>query len=265
MNRPCYAGYRASVAAGDSRPTWEFMRRFILILLPLVLALSGCGSATNRPTPPPLRAASPPPSTIPRPLQLCLVTRDHGIPESYVPPDLVALQQGPAIGPAVLMRPEAATALMQLLDGARAQRVYLIAISGYRSAEQQRDVLQQETKLYGPAKANSEVAPPGHSEHQLGVAVDVLAARDPNDLDQSFGATPEGQWLAANAPAYGFVISYPAGKDGITGYVYEPWHIRFVGLPLSWSVIGAGQTLTEFLPAHGMDGCDEQNAQTGRP
>jgi D-alanyl-D-alanine carboxypeptidase len=103
------------------------------------------------------------------------------------------------------------------------------------------------------------VADPCHSEHQLGVAVDVAAARDPTNLEQSFGDTPEGRWLAANAPAYGFVISYPKGKEAVTGYVYEPWHVRYVGLPLAQQIVASGQTLTEYLPAHGPAACTIQN------
>ena len=85
--------------------------------------------------------------------------------------------------------------------------------------------------------------------------------RDPVDVDDSFGDTPEGQWLAANAPAYGFVVSYPKGSQPITGYVYEPWHIRYVGIPLAQEITASGLTLTQFLPLHGMDGCPLQNGE----
>jgi LAS superfamily LD-carboxypeptidase LdcB len=191
---------------------------------------------------------------------LCLVTRDRGVPATYIPPDLVQLSQGPTVGPAVLLRTDAANALLRLLDGATAQKVHLIAISGFRSYELQQQTLAQEIKQYGPQKAHSEVADPGHSEHQLGVAVDVAAARDPTNLDQSFGGTPEGRWLAANAVSFGFVISYPIGKETVTGYAYEPWHIRYVGLPLAQSIAASGQTLTEYLPAHGLGACDQDGA-----
>lgn len=211
-------------------------------------------------TPPPLLSGALPADTpdVPgaEPL-LCLVDRGHSIPATYVPPDLVTLPQGPMVGPAVLMRREAGEALLRLLSGAQAQGTYLTAISGFRSYELQQQTLAQEIKQYGDAKAHSEVADPGHSEHQLGVAVDVAAARD-TTLEQSFGDTPEGRWLAANAPAYGFVISYPQGKEAITGYVYEPWHVRYVGLPLAQRIVASSQTLTEYLPAHGVADCSIQ-------
>ena len=113
-------------------------------------------------------------------------------------------------------------------------------MSGYRSAELQQQTLDAEIKHYGPAKAYTEVALPGHSEHQLGDAVDVLSVRDPVDVDDRFGDTPEGRWLDANAPAYGFVVSYPKGSQPITGYVYEPWHIRFIGTDLATELYNQG-------------------------
>ena len=86
--------------------------------------------------------------------------------------------------------------------------------------------------------------------------MDVSVPRKPFVLDQSFGGEPEGRWLAANAHRFGFVISYPAGKEAITGYIYEPWHIRYVGVPLAEQIVASGLTLTEYLPQHGMAGCD---------
>src|SRR5205823_4174590 len=134
---------------------------------------------------PGLPTVVPTPAITPAPLaaQLCLVSPNRAIPTSYVPPDLVTLPQGPYVGPAVLMRRQAAGALMQLLNGAAAQHIYLFAVSGYRSAELQQQTLDAEIKQHGPAKAYSEVALPGHSEHQLGDAVDVLSMRDPIDVD----------------------------------------------------------------------------------
>lgn len=217
-------------------------------------------AVTTVPDPP---TVPPTPAITPAPLaaQLCLVSPNRAIPTSYVPPDLVTLPQGQYVGPAVLMRRQAADALMQLLNGAAAQHIYLFAVSGYRSAEQQQQTLDAKIKQYGPARAYSEVALPGHSEHQLGDAVDVLSVRDPVDGDDRFGDTPEGQWLDANAPAYGFVVSYPKGSQPITGYVDEPWHIRYVGIPLAREIAASGLTLTQFLPLHGMDGCPLQNGE----
>lgn len=238
-------------------------RRFLLMLPPLALASCGRGSGksseaqqgrqrggatvsitrvsrtpTPRPTPPP---------------QVCLVTREKGVPATYVPPDLVALPADQSFG-VVQLRSEAAGALLQLLGAAQGDGQRLVAVSGYRSYDEQVAVLEEEIRNYGELQARRQVAEPGHSEHQLGVAVDVTAARMP-DLDQSLGQAPEGRWLAAYAPRFGFVHSYPLGKEAITGYIYEPWHIRYVTVPLAQRIVASGLTVTEYLPRFGMSGC----------
>jgi D-alanyl-D-alanine carboxypeptidase len=236
-------------------------RALVVFLLLLSLAPAACGRdggdrtvaiARLTPTPSPVRATA---SPTPAPPQLCLVTRERSVPASYVPPDLVVLPADQSVRPGVQLRREAAQALLQLLAAAREAGVPMLALSGYRSYSHQAQVLEDEIRAYGEAQARRQVAEPGHSEHQLGVAVDVTTARKPFDLDQTFGGEPEGIWLAANAARFGFVISYPLGKEAITGYVYEPWHIRYVGVPLAQQVLISGQTLTEFLSARGMADC----------
>lgn len=242
-------------------------RRRLLLALP-ALALAACSGKTQSAplahTPDRQREATvfirrvtrtPAPSPTPPPPQLCLVTREHGVGETYVPPDLVTLPAESSIG-VQQMRQEAAGALLQLLDAARAEGLRLVAVSGYRSYQDQAATLQREIRNFGEAQARRQVAAPGHSEHQLGLAVDVTTARNP-DLAEAFGNEPEGRWLAANAARFGFVISYPAGKEAITGYIYEPWHIRYVGTAIAQQVIASGLTLTEFLPARGMAGCPQ--------
>lgn len=238
------------------------MKRILLILPALLLAACG-GARSLAQTQPPeatvsiVRATIAPtrtPTASPRP-QLCLLTRTVGLPSSYVPPDLVTLPSEWVVGQTVQLRREAAEALVKLLAAAREEGYLMVAVSGYRSYEYQAQVLQQEVRQYGEAQARRQVAEPGHSEHQLGVAVDLATARRPFDLDEEFGNTPEGRWLQQNAARFGFVISYPAGKEAITGYIYEPWHIRYVGPEIARRVVESGQTLTEFLPANGMAGC----------
>ncbi len=258
---------RTEIPARSLKPAWPAtmwrMKRLIPLLL--VVAVAGCGGGSHSTSAPQARnraatvsiqtiTRTPTPPPTPRPPQLCLVTQDRGISPSYVPPDLVTLPKEWSVQ-TVQLRRDAAQALIQLLTAARADGEYMQALSGYRSYDEQVEVLQQEIKDYGEAQARKQVAPPGHSEHQLGVAVDVVSAKAPYDLEDQFGETPEGQWLAANAPRFGFVISYPKEKEAITGYIYEPWHIRYVGLPLAEQIAASGQTLTEYLPAHGMAGC----------
>lgn len=201
----------------------------------------------------PTSRGTPPPT--PNPTQLCLVTKQSAVPASYVPADLVTLPAEISVRPGERMRREAADALARLIAGARADGLFLLALSGYRSYEQQQAILEQEIRTYGEAKARQQVAEPGHSEHQLGVAVDVSAASNPYDLEDTFGEEPEGKWVAVNAPRFGYVVSYPAGKQPITGYTYEPWHIRYVGIELAQQVSASGKTLTEYLPTRGMQGC----------
>lgn len=246
------------------------MKRVFFPLLPAILFTSiACSNQPNGPkpaeprvsapeatvsieriTPTPTRTPTPPPP------QICLVTRQRGVSPTYVPPDLMPVPPARAVSQArVLMRKEALDALLRLFDAAQEEGHILLALSGYRSYEEQVEVLRQEIRTYGEAQARRQVAEPGHSEHQLGDAMDVAIPRKPYALDQGFGGEPEGQWLAANAARFGFVISYPLGKEQITGYIYEPWHIRYVGTPLAERMVASGLTLTEYLPQNGMAGC----------
>jgi D-alanyl-D-alanine carboxypeptidase len=190
----------------------------------------------------------------PAPEQVCLVTKELGVSAGYVPPDLIDLPARVRAGDGVRLRRVAAEALVDLIDSARKDGLEIFALSGYRSYEDQERVMVQEVSLVGRQTAEKQVAAPGHSEHQLGLAVDITSRRAPYELRWQFGQEPEGKWLAGNAPRFGFVISYPEGKEEITGYTYEPWHIRYVGTPLAEKIAAAGLTLTEYLPKHGMAG-----------
>jgi D-alanyl-D-alanine carboxypeptidase len=231
------------------------MRRLLLALLPLVLLLTACGSGSDgsveiaRVAPPPTPFPGPPPP------RLCLVTRERGVTAAYVPDDLTTIPAEWSFSPGVQLRAEPAAALLRLFQTARLDGFELIAVSGYRSFQTQATTLLEEIRTYGETQARRQVAEPGHSEHQLGIAMDVTSRRDPGLLEASFGKTPEGQWLAANAPRFGFVVSYPEGKEQITGYIYEPWHIRYVGVQLAQEIARSGMTVTEFLPKRGLDGC----------
>jgi D-alanyl-D-alanine carboxypeptidase len=104
----------------------------------------------------------------------------------------------------------------------------------------------------GQAVADTQSARPGYSEHQSGLAADLEPASRKCEVDQCFGDTPEGKWLSANAYKYGFVIRYPLGLDNITGYEYEPWHVRYVGIALSTEMHDEGiLTLEQFFAISG--------------
>lgn len=142
---------------------------------------------------------------------------------------------------------------LQALDAAsQAARLPLMLASGYRSYDTQVAVYGNEVKNYGQAQADRQSARPGHSEHQTGLAIDLAPVSGQCMIQECFGDLPEGQWLAAHAHEYGFVIRYPQGNEAITGYLYEPWHIRYVGKELAAEIHKKGNiTLEEFfgLPA----------------
>ena len=115
--------------------------------------------------------------------------------------------------------------------------VHLMVNSSYRSYEDQ-EAVYNDFKNISLKYADAYAARPGHSEHQTGLAFDV------GKLDDKYGETKEGIWLAKNAHLYGFIIRYPKGKENITGYQYEPWHIRYVGTPLASELYNNGNWIS---------------------
>lgn len=158
-----------------------------------------------------------------------LVTKTRTVePLRYAPADLVSWR-----GTSYRLRPEVATMLDQLVvDATAAGHPGLYVRSAYRSYDEQADVYAYWVALLGQEQADLISARPGHSEHQLGLAVDV--AGPSCDGWDCFGDTPEGRWVAANAHRYGFIIRYPEGGTPVTGYAYEPWHLRYVGPRAAW-------------------------------
>ncbi|MFT4245998.1 MAG: M15 family metallopeptidase [Micrococcaceae bacterium] len=133
----------------------------------------------------------------------------------------------------MMLRNVSATALEKMATAAVAQGVALKVVSGYRSYHTQVDVYNQWVQTFGQADADIRSARPGYSEHQTGLAVDVGDGYGQDDLTQDFGATIAGQWVAQNCNNYGFIIRFPEGKQSITGYMYEPWHLRYVGAKIA--------------------------------
>lgn len=156
-------------------------------------------------------------------------------PNNYAPSDLVIPQvalQNPGNESMQLRRP-AALALQHMFVDAKAAGIHLELFSGYRSYSYQITAYDSEIKAYGRAQADRESARPGYSEHQTGLAADISAKNGQCDTQSCFANTPEGKWLAANAYKYGFILSYPNHYEHITGYMFEPWHYRYVGTVLS--------------------------------
>jgi D-alanyl-D-alanine carboxypeptidase len=119
--------------------------------------------------------------------------------------------------------------------------------SAYRSYNTQTAVFNAEVNAYGLAKAESESARAGHSEHQTGLAADLEPYDRKCEIADCFADTPAGTWLAENSYKYGFILRYPKGKENQTGYRYEPWHFRYVGKDLAAQLNKSGQTLEQFF------------------
>lgn len=143
------------------------------------------------------------------------------------------------------LRAEALEHLLLLLEDARGAGMELFINSAYRSYKTQDQLFRDYASRHGEEKANTFSARPGQSEHQLGTAVDFNSPA--SYMGQDFGNTPEGRWLAENAHRYGFALSYPEGATEITGYIYEPWHFRYIGVEAAAAWKESGMVLCEFL------------------
>ncbi|WKY47473.1 D-alanyl-D-alanine carboxypeptidase family protein [Eubacteriaceae bacterium ES3] len=173
-----------------------------------------------------------------------LVNKNHSIPASYEPSDLVVLSL-PSTR-TTMMRAEAAAALGNLFAAAKNSGLTLYCCSGYRSYQTQASLYQWNVDTFGLAYAELVSARPGMSEHQLGLVMDVTSASVGFDLVESFANTPEGLFVKNNAHKYGFIIRYPEGQTGITGYAYEPWHLRYVGTEVANAIYNSGLTMEGF-------------------
>ncbi len=143
--------------------------------------------------------------------------------------------------------PEAAEALMAMLDAATEAGHVIVVRSSYRSYDEQVATFAYWVSQVGQEQAERESALPGHSEHQLGQTVDVTSAAVGWQLSQALGDTPEGVWLHAHLAEFGFALSYPPGEEETTGYIYEPWHLRYVGTSCATEWQASGLTLIEVL------------------
>lgn len=150
--------------------------------------------------------------------------------------------------PEMQVSTQALADLLKLDTAAKAAGHQLMLASGYRSYDTQVAVYGNEVRAYGQTQADRQSARPGHSEHQTGLAIDLAPASGACMIQECFGTMAEGKWLAAHAHQYGFIIRYPQGKEPITGYLYEPWHLRYVGTALASELYRLGNpTLEEFF------------------
>lgn len=181
---------------------------------------------------------------------LVLVNKYNRLDESYVPRDLIVPNipfSFRGYNDKKRIRYEVALALEKLFTYANIDSIRLYGVSGYRSYNRQKVIFNCNVEKYGYNKANEFSARAGESEHQTGLAMDISSKVVNMELVQSFGDTKEGKWLVDNAYKAGFIIRYPKNKMHITGYQYEPWHIRYVGVKVAEIIANNDLTLEEYI------------------
>lgn len=168
------------------------------------------------------------------------------VDKNYIPKNLIELNNLATIGNICLIE-EAKKSLSEMISTAKLDGINIKATSAYRSYNYQENILNTAIKN-GNKNASIAIAKPGHSEHQLGTAVDLsgLSIKYASAVSK-FNDTPEDLWLRENAYKYGFIQSYPFGKENITGYMYESWHYRYLGVEMAMKIKNSGLTITEFL------------------
>ena len=171
----------------------------------------------------------------------------YRLPADYVPPDLVNANTGtPTAGARLTIRALAYGDLARLRAAALAAGHRLDVVSAYRSHEEQARTFDYWTRVGGYEQALRTSARPGHSEHQLGTAIDFGDGTAAPWEYADWAQTPTGAWLASHAADFGFVMSYPKGRSAVTCYSYEPWHYRYVGTELAKTLVASGLSLREF-------------------
>jgi D-alanyl-D-alanine carboxypeptidase len=182
---------------------------------------------------------------------LAMVNKEYTLPEDYEPSDMVTpnvdFTFGDADVPQRYLRKEAAQALEELFSLAKKDGIELLAVSGFRSYSRQQGIFNAEKENKGEEQALQAVALPGQSEHQTGLAMDVTCKSVNLEITEAFGETIEGKWVRENAHKAGFIIRYPDGKETITGYQYEPWHLRYVGKEQAAVIYKNKLTLEEYF------------------
>ena len=177
---------------------------------------------------------------------LFLVNRQHMISEDYIPDTRAVATQGAGQS----MVEEAAQALEVMMTAARDDGLNMVCVSGYRSYVKQSMIFERKLKSTRSEKeAMLLVALPGSSEHQMGLAMD-LGNKGSVKLTGSFGDTPAGKWLVEHAHEYGFIIRYQEGYTDVTGYAYEPWHVRYVGAAHAGRIRESGLPMEYYVSAH---------------
>ncbi|PZE20790.1 M15 family metallopeptidase [Paenibacillus xerothermodurans] len=179
-----------------------------------------------------------------------LVNKTYKLPDNYKPDDLVEPNVSFIFQEKLekrKLRKEAADALEQLFAAAKEDNLPLSGVSGYRSRATQSSLYSNYVKKDGAEAADKYSAKPGHSEHETGLAIDVAGASGKCAATDCFSDTKEAKWLEQHAAEHGFIVRYPEGKEAITGYQYESWHLRYVGKEIAQEISKRSITLDEYV------------------
>ena len=156
---------------------------------------------------------------------ILIVNKTYSLPSNYNPGTIAKAQN----------------AFDEMAQAAAADGITLFVNSGFRTYQEQEELYNGYAQERGTGEADKVSSRPGHSEHQTGLTFDV------NTTELSFEGTPEAVWLAKHCAEYGFIIRYPKGKEDETGYIYEPWHIRYLGRETAEKVTKSGLSLEKYL------------------
>lgn len=179
-----------------------------------------------------------------------LVNKENSVAEDYCADDLAPINyyaedRDPQWR---YMRSEAADHFHKMVEAAREENIDFVMTTAYRSYGFQSILWDNAVERYESEEAaNNMVARPGESEHQSGLAVDISSAENDYQLNEDFGSTEAGKWVAEHAAEYGFILRYPADKTDITGYGFEPWHLRYVGSTAAKQITQQGLVLEEYI------------------
>ena len=183
------------------------------------------------------------------PFNRLLVNRDYILPENFE----LNLSTLSEIGSGEKLDSRVAPYYIKMFNAAKAEGIILTPVSGYRTYDRQKINFENRIAVYqnqGYSKAKATdlaaqvILPPGTSEHNAGLAMDIVS------LETSFENTAAFRWLCENAADYGFIMRYPKDKTDITKITYEPWHWRFVGIEMAKDIKSSGKTLEEYLGAY---------------
>ena len=170
-----------------------------------------------------------------------LVNKYNKLPEEIKYDDLVNIQKPYTKNESLMIRSVVYDNFIKMADDAKKDNIDLFVVSAYRTWEKQNNLFNNSQEAHGLEHALLYSAKPGHSEHQLGLALDL------NVTNTGFAKTPAYKWLKDNAYKYGFIERYPEGKESITGYGYEPWHYRYLGKQITTKMFEDNITYEEYL------------------